>query len=118
MSEKITGIARIKVDGALIESMPGAEIDLGGVEREARTGHRVYGFTEKIMPGSLTCTIVHKASTPLEALRTLTEGLILFETDTGITWKMSNAFCSKTVKVKDESGEVTLEFQGDAAKEQ
>jgi len=118
MSAKIAGIARIKVDGALLASMPGAELDLGGVERPEVTGHRVYGFTEKIMPSVLTCTIAWKFETPIEALRNLTEGLILFEADIGVTYKISNAWCSATVKVKDESGEITLEFKGDAAKQQ
>lgn len=118
MAGKISGIARIKMDGELLESLPGAELDLGGVEREMKTGHRVYGYTEKVMPSVLTCSIVWKNETPIEDIRKLTDGLILFESDNGITYKVSNAVCTKTVKVKDESGEVALEFGGDPAEPQ
>ena len=63
---KITGIARIKVNGELLESMPGAELDLGGYERTESVGHRVYGYTEKVMPSVLTCTFPWKAGAPIE----------------------------------------------------
>lgn len=118
MPGKIGGIARIKVDGELLESLPGAELDLGGMERELKAGFRVYGHVEKVMPSMLTCTVVWKNETPIEDFRDLVDGLVLFESDNGKTYKVSNAVCTKTVKVKDESGEVTLEFGGDPAKEQ
>lgn len=115
---KITGIARITANGELLETLPGAELDLGGEERELKSGHRVYGYTEKIMPSVLTTTIVWKNGTPVETLRNLVDGLIIFEADIGVSYSMENAVVTKTVKVKDESGEVTLEFGGDPAKEQ
>lgn len=113
---KITGIARIKMDGELLESMPGAELDLGGFEREEKTGHRLYGYTEKLMPAVLTCQIPWKAGAPIEAIRSLTDGVVLFESDAGETYKFSNAFTSSTVKVKDEDGMVDVEIKGDPAK--
>lgn len=114
----ITGIARIKVDGELLESLPGAELDLGGYEAEAVTGHAVYGPREKVMPSVLTCTIAWKFETPIEKLRRLRNGVILFEADVGTTYRVNNAFTAKTVKVKDETGEITLEFQGEPAEQQ
>lgn len=115
---KIAGIARITMDGELLESLPGAELDLGGKEREMVSGHSVYGYKEKVVPAMLTCTIVWKNETPVEEIRDHVDGLILFEADNGITYKVSNSVCTKTVKVKDESGEVTLEFGGNPAKAQ
>lgn len=112
---KITGIARIKVDGELLESLPGAELDLGGMERDAKTGHRVYGYTEKVTPSTLTCSFPWKAGAPIEALRNMTEAVITFESDVGETYKVSNAFTSATLKVKDDDGEVPLEMKGDPA---
>lgn len=117
MAGKISGIARIKVDGELLESLPGAELDLGGFERELKSGHRVYGHTEKIVPSMLTCTIVWKNETPLETLRDTIGGVITFESDNGKKYKCSNMALLKTIKVKDESGEVPLEFGGDPADE-
>lgn len=115
---KITGIARIKVNGELLESMPGAELDLGGYERTEQTGHRLYGYTEKLMPAVLTCTFPWKAGAPIEAIRNLVEGVVLFESDAGETYRVSNAFNSTTVKVKDEDGEVSCELKGDPAEQQ
>lgn len=115
---KITGIARIKVDGELLESIPGAELDLGGYERELKSGHRVYGYTEKVKPSDLQCTIVWKNVTPLEDLRNTVDGLITFESDVGKTYQIENAVILETPKVKDESGECPLHFGGDPAKEQ
>lgn len=115
---KLAGIARIKVNGELLQSLPGAELDLGGFERELKSGYAVYGHTEKVMPSVLTCTIVWGNATPIEDLRNAVDSTITFEADIGVTYKVSNAVCTKTVKVKDESGEVTLEFGGDPAKKQ
>lgn len=113
---KLTGIARITANGELLESMPGAELDLGGKEREMKSGHRVYGHTEKVVPSTLTCVIVWKNGTPIEDLRDIIDGVIIFESDIGESYSMENAVTTKTVKVKDESGEVNLEFMGDPAK--
>ena len=115
---KITGIARITANGELLESMPGAELDLGGSERELKSGFRVYGHTEKIAPAVLTVTIVWKNGTPIEDMRDFVDGVIIFESDIGESYSVENAVITKTVKVKDETGEVTLEFGGDPAKKQ
>lgn len=114
----ITGIVRIKINGELLESKPGAELELGGKERELRSGHRVYGYTEKVVPSMLTCTVYWKAGTPIETWRNLTDGLVTFESDVGETYQINNATLLKTPKVKDESGEVDLEIGGDAAEKQ
>ncbi len=113
---KLAGIARISANSELLESLPGAELDLGGTERELKSGHRVYGSTEKIIPSTLTATIVWKNGTPIEDMRNFVDGVIIFEADIGESYSMENATITKTVKVKDESGEVTLEFGGDPAK--
>ena len=115
---KLAGIARIKVNGELLQSLPGASLDLGGFERELKSGHAVYGHTEKVMPAMVTCTIVWANATPIEDLRNAVDSTITFEADNGITYKISNAVCTKTVKVKDGDGEVELEFGGDPAKKQ
>ena len=114
---RISGIARISVDGELLESLPGAELELGGKERELKSGHRVYGHTEKVVPSMLKCTIVWKNETPLETLRNLVDGLIIFESDNGKSYQMANAVILKPPTVKDENGEVPREFGGDPAEE-
>ena len=118
MSGKISGVARIKIDGELTESMPGAELDIGGFKREMVAGHTVYGYTEKVMPSELTMKIVWKNGTPIETFRNLTAGLITFESDNGVTYQISNCVCLDPPKLTDDKGEISLKFGGDAAEAQ
>jgi hypothetical protein len=118
MSGKLAGVARISVNGMLLESMPGAEIDLGGKEREQKVGRKVYGYMEKAIAATMTCTIVWKNGTPIEDIRNITEGLIVFEADIGVTYQIANAVLLKPPKFNDENGEWDLEFGGDTAEPQ
>jgi hypothetical protein len=110
---KINGIVRIMVDGNLLESKDGAELDLGGEERTLETGFQVYGFTEKIMPSGLTCEIVWKAGTPIEVLRAIVDGVINFEGDNGITYTCDGMVLLKPPKLKGPL--IPLEFGGNPA---
>lgn len=119
MSGRILGIARIKVDGELLESLPGAELTFGGeVVNEVKSGFDVYGSTYKVEPGRVKCTIVWKNETPIEMLRTLFQGTVLWEGDHGVTYKISNASIMGSLVAKDESGEVDLELVGKPAVKQ
>jgi hypothetical protein len=119
MSAPILGIARIKVNGELLESMPGASMQMGGlVVKEVKVGHRPYGPVYEYRPGKLSCTIVAKEATPIEDIRKLFQGLILFEGDNSITYKCSNAYLMGDPKLKDGDGEIELEFEGDEWKRQ
>jgi hypothetical protein len=118
MSQQLTGIAFIRIDGELVQSKPGAKLKLGGFKREMKTGHKVYGFTEAVEPSELDLTIYHSAATPLEDMRTKTAAVILFETDTGVTYQVSNAVLMETPELSDGDGEVSLKFAGDPAEPQ
>ncbi len=112
---QLTGIAFVKIDGELVQSKPGAKIKLGGFKRTPQTGHRVYGFTESVDPAEVELTIVHSAATPVEDFRSKTAAVILFETDTGVTFQVNNAFLMDTPELTDGEGELTLKFAGDPA---
>lgn len=116
---QILGTARIKLNGELLETLPGATMEMGGrVVKDLVTGHRVYGPRYEVQPGKLTCTIPAKESTPIEAIRALFEGVCLFEADNGFTYKMSRAYLMGSPKMKDGDGEIELEFAGDPWKRQ
>jgi hypothetical protein len=115
MSGLINGIVKIKVDAELLESKPGAELDLGGEERELRTGWKVYGFTRKIVASGLKATFYWKPGSPVEKIRKLTAGTVTFEGDAGDIYEVTNAVTLKTLKIKDETGEVDVEIGGDPA---
>lgn len=115
---QLTGIAFLKVDGALLQSKPGAKLKLGGKKREMKSGHKVYGYTESVEPAELDCTIYHSAAVDVEALRNAIASVILFETDTGVTYQVSNSALMETPELTDGDGELSLKFQGDPAEQQ
>ena len=115
MAQQLTGIAFVKVDGELLQSKPGAKINLGGFKNTPQTGHRVYGFTQEVVAAELECTLVHSFSTPVEDLRSKTDSVVQFETDTGKTYQINGAFIMETLELTDGEGELTLKFAGDPA---
>ncbi len=99
-----------------METLPEAELDLGGPATESVMGHRRYGSREKIMPSKLTCTMVWKAGAPIEDLRKLRDGTAVFESDVGESYTVDNMDIVNPPVLKGGSGEVPLEFEGDPAK--
>lgn len=112
---QLTGIAFVRIDGELAQSKPGAKLKLGGKKRNPQTGHRLYGFTEEYEAAEVELTIVHSAATPVEDFRAKTDAVILFETDTGVTYQVDGAFLMETPELTDGEGEMTLKFSGNAA---
>lgn len=115
MAGKVSGIARIKVNADLLESLPGAELDLGGFKRTAVLGHSNYGPREELMPSELTFKIVWRNSTQVETLRNAVDALVTFESDNGQTYQIANAFTAETIKVGDKDNDVSVKMQGDPA---
>ena len=111
---QITGIIFVKVDGALQQSLPGAKLSLGGKERTMVTGHKVYGYTEKVVPATGTFEIAHKAGLDLVALQAKVDSTLEFISDTGDTYMVRNAVCTKPTELAEE-GKSPFEFSGDPA---
>lgn len=111
--------AWIKAGGALLETLPGAKLDLGGNERAPVVGnHSVHGYSETVKPAVLTCEISLTQGYSLEQLRNLVDATVTYEADTGQTYVMRGAFVSKTLSVSaGDGGKVALEFSGDPAQE-
>jgi hypothetical protein len=112
---QVTGIVMIKLGGALQRSMEGATLDLGGKEREMVVGHSVYGHKEKVVPSVCTFKTAHVGGDDLIGTAATTDGTLEFETDTGDTYIVSGAVCTKSAKLNGGSGEVEWEFQGKPA---
>ena len=111
--------AFIKTDGELLQTLDGAKLDLGGVERAAVVGaNSIHGFSETIKPAVLTCEISLGKGRSLAALQAISAATVTYEADTGQTWVIRNAFVTKTINVTaGEGGKVALEFSGDPAEE-
>jgi len=111
------GKAYIKMDGALLESLPGAKLDLGGTVREPVIGNnQVLGYSEKVKEATLECEIVVGTLTKLEDFRLATNATITFESDTGQVWAIRNAWLVEPPVITDgEGGKVPLKFAGPPA---
>lgn len=112
---QITGIVYVKVDGALQRSKEGAKIMLGGKERTAQVGHKVYGYAEKVVPATVEFTLAHVGGDDLIALQNKVDSNLEFITDTGDTFLVANAFSTKPAELTGGEGDAAFEFQGDAA---
>jgi hypothetical protein len=112
---KVTGIVKVFVNGSLLRSKEGAELDVGGMERTAQVGHSLYGFTEKVMPAVVTFEVANMDGDDLVELGKTVEATVRFDCDAGGTYLVNNAFVSKPPKLKGGDGTVSVEMQGDPA---
>lgn len=115
---QVTGIVKIFLNGTLQRSKEGAKLITGGKERTAQVGHSVYGFSEKVVPAQLEFIMAHMADTDLMELNNLTEATAKFETDTGLSYMLANAFLTKPTELTGGEGDVAVEMQGDPAVEE
>ena len=109
---KVTGIVKITLDGTVQRSEIGAELDFGGVERQAAMSYKLEGFSEKPVPAHLKFTMFHLSSTDLIALKSWS-GTAAFECDTGPVYPITNATLVKPPKLKGGDGKVDVEIEGD-----
>lgn len=109
-----TGRVTIKLDGDVIRSRSGASLQTGGVVREPLTTDQGSIFyREDITPAAVVATVVHIAETDIQALRALRDFTCTFETDTGVSWSISNAFVTEVGALAN--GEFELTINGNAA---
>lgn len=116
MSQRL-GKAFIKVNGALLESMPGAKLDIGGEKRTAVKGaNAVHGYSAEIETAKVECEISVSKDTKLIDIGKMSNVSLTFECDTGQTFVVKNAFLTDTVSLTaQEGGKVPLKFEGDPA---
>lgn len=113
------GRAFIKWDGKLLETLPGAKIDIGGVDRDTVTGsNAVLGYSEKTKPATLECEISLGTQTRLADFAAITNATITFECDTGQHYVMRNAWLTESPNATEgDGGKVPLKFASTPAQE-
>jgi hypothetical protein len=113
------GMAFIAVDGDLQPTMPGAKLDIGGVERNPVEGdNRMLGFTEKPKPSLLAFEISLGGGMTLKKLKDLKGATVTFECDSGQTYVVRQAFTTKTLSLTSgDNGKVGVEMAGQPAEE-
>jgi hypothetical protein len=112
-------IAYIKVDGALLATLPGPKLDLGGRARTSVVGdNALLGYTEQLKPAMLECEISLGQGMSLAQLQKISGATVTYEADTGQTWVIRDAFVTETLNVTGgDNGKVALKFEGGPAEE-
>lgn len=118
MGKKL-GKAWIKVDGKLLETLPGAKLDIGGNERGTVVGaNSVQGFFETPKPGRLECEISVGKDTRLSGMRNWDNVTISFECDTGQQYVGQGWWLTNTPEMTaSEGGKIPMTFEGTPAEE-
>ena len=107
---QVTGRVYVALNGQRIRSKEGAKLSMGGPERTAETSDAgVDGFSEKTAVPRVECKINHTADTSLKALQDFKDGTLVFETDTGKVFTLTDAWCAKPPELT--KGEVDLTFE-------
>lgn len=115
---QVTGIVKVFVNGTLQRSKEGAKLITGGKERTPQVGHSVYGYSEKVVPSTVEFTLAHTADISLTDLNDIVDATVKFETDTGKSFLINNAFTSKPTELTGGEGDVAVEMMGDEAVEE
>lgn len=111
---KYTGIVQIKVDGELTESLEGSTLDLGGYERTPVVSNgRVIGYKEKYLHSEVNFKVPWGPESPIEVLRNKVDAVVLFISDAGMTYQLSDAVNMKPPKLAD--GDMDFTMFGQAA---
>jgi hypothetical protein len=106
-----TGKAIIRVNGKELRAFDDASLDVGGVKREAVKGSgKIFGYKEETAEPVLECKIAHRADTDLVELGTIVDATVIFESDTGDTYILRDAFVTETPKLSAGDGSVELKF--------
>ncbi len=115
---QVTGLVYIYVDGKLLKSKEGAKLsNISGVSRSAVTGHRVYGFAEKVEVPTVECKLADQADLSLAEVGAIKDSTVTFETDSGKRYILRNAWCSNGIDLTAGEGDVDVVFMAIACEE-
>lgn len=114
---KILGLADIVVDGLTILSGSDSTLEPGGVNRTARKGNKVHGFSEEVMESKLETTVSIDAGFSLDYFRNITGATVNFKADTGQTWSIQGAWVSAPPTINQKDGSAKVTFEGPPAEE-
>jgi hypothetical protein len=114
---QVTGTVYIRVNGKMLRSEEGASLNPGGFSREAKMANATLtGYQAKPMPAEMECKIHHTSDTDIIEMSNYTDATLKFETDTGKSYLVTNAFTADPAELED--GLVSLKMIGDAAIEE
>lgn len=110
---KVTGRITVKVDGDILLNKSGWTLNTGGVNRNPITGDTgVHGYAEETVAPSISGNISHTDQVDLMTLAAITDATVLFETDTGQSYVMRDAWLENPPELTAGEGETALTFRG------
>lgn len=110
-----TGQVYISLNGKQLASLPGAKLRGVVPKRTSVIGNKVYGYTEEVMSPEIECDISHGPDVSFNELSKLTDTTATFETDSGPTWVLANAWVAEVGDLGD--GKFTLKIAAKTATE-
>lgn len=111
-----TGRAYITVAGRRLASKEGAKLGYGNLERTADMGDAgVLGYVEKPTVPYVECTIAHNGDTSLQEYADMVDVVVSFDTDTGRSYVLRNAWNAKALEM--DKGQVALRFEAMSCEE-
>lgn len=112
---RITGKAIIKVDGEEYRTEDGATLNPGGQNRTGKMGGgKHHGYSEEDVPPSMECSIFHTKDTSLSALSNITGATVIFETDSGATYVLRDAFVTEPVTLNSKEGTCPMKMEAES----
>lgn len=111
---KLTGIVQIKIDGTLVQSMPGAVLNMGGYTRTLQNGHKVYGYSEAVAPADITFTAAWAGGDDIQGIAAKVDATMEFISDTGDTYIGREQVSLEPPVLNDNGGGVNFHFGGPA----
>ena len=107
---QLTGRAFITVRGKRLRSKEGSTLKYSDISREGQVADTgVAGFIEKVEIPGVECVIAHAADISLAEFQAIKDETISFDTDTGRSFVLSEAWCAGGIELS--KGEVKLTFQ-------
>jgi hypothetical protein len=110
-----TGKAFIRLDGVLYETLKGAKLTIGGVNRPDVTGSAVFGYREEVVPAELEASFAHGGPANVATIQAMAGVTITVECDTGEVYVMGNAWNSENPKVDFFEGKIDAKFKSPPA---
>lgn len=112
------GRAIVRANGRMWDTKRGASLETGGVKREPRPGsNSAGGYTEELVGAKLDCTILYGAGDSVADINALTDATVTFETDTGQTYIVRNAYSEGNATLTEGEGELKTVIYGEPAEE-
>ena len=115
-NNQVVGQARVKIDGALLETDGQTKLEIGGPKREPVMGdYQAGNFRESTEASKVEVSVLYKDQTDLAGYRGVTDATITIEYDTGKVWVVRGGYYADVASINQQDGKASLVFMGQPA---